>query len=148
MNEINIRNASIDDISDILPLMSQLGYPSNNQKLTTRFKNFIDNDGYGISVASLDNKVVGIIAWSRSILFVSDKTRFHVEALIIDENYRGQKIGKRLMEHIEEIAKKYSPIIVDLTSGYRRAKDGTHAFYENLGYKSGETAGAYFRKEL
>lgn len=148
MSNINIRNATINDISAILPLMSQLGYPSSSEELAMRFKCFIDNDGYGVFVAELDNKVVGLIAWSRSLLFVSDKTRIHVEALVIDENYRGQKIGKKLMEYLEKIIKKYSPIIVDLTSGYRRAKDGTHAFYENLGYHSGEKAGAYFRKEL
>ncbi|WP_395477346.1 GNAT family N-acetyltransferase [Rickettsia endosymbiont of Pantilius tunicatus] len=148
MNEINIRSATINDISSILPLMSQLGYPSSIEELTARFSNFINIDGYGVAVASLDNKIVGAIAWSKSILFVSDKTRIHVEALIIDENYREQKIGKKLMEYLEEIAKNYSPVIVDLTSGYRRAKDGTHAFYENIGYKCGESAGAYFRKEL
>jgi len=148
MNEINIRNLTVDNISAILPLMSQLGYPSSVEELTARFSNFISINGYGVAVASLNNNIVGLIAWSKSVLFVLDKTRIHVEALIIDENYRGQKIGKKLVEYLEEIAKKYSPVLVDLTSGYHRAKDGTHAFYENLGYKSGESAGAYFRKEL
>lgn len=148
MNKINIRSATINDISSILLLMSQLGYPSSLEELTTRFKKFINNDGYGVAVASLNNEIVGVIAWSKSMLFVSDKIRIHVEALVIDENYRGQKIGKKLMEYLEEKAKKYNQVLVDLTSGYRRAKDGTHAFYENLGYKSGESAGAYFRKEL
>lgn len=148
MNEINICSATINDISSILPLMSQLGYPSSLEELTTRLKKFINNDGYGVAVASLNNEIVGVIAWSKSMLFVSDKIRIHVEALVIDENYRGQKIGKRLMEYLEEKAKKYYQVLVDLTSGYRRAKDGTHAFYENLEYKCGESAGAYFRKEL
>ena len=54
------------------------------------------------------------------------------------------------MEYLEEIAKKYSskysPVIVDLTSGYRRAKDSTHIFYEVLGYhNSGEMAKLYLR---
>ncbi len=57
------------------------------------------------------------------------------------------------MEYLEEIVKKYSskysPVIVDLTSGYRRAKDSTHIFYEVLGYhNSGEMAKLYLRKEL
>ncbi len=83
------------------------------------------------------------------MLFVSDKVRFHIEALIVEPNYRGQQIGKKLMNYLEELAGKYNPVIIDLTSGYRRAKDGTHAFYEKLGYhNSGEMAKLYLRKEL
>ncbi|GFY55683.1 hypothetical protein TNIN_413871 [Trichonephila inaurata madagascariensis] len=136
MNNINIHKATLDNVTNILPLMAQLGYSSSSEELTARFKNFINSDGYGIAIASLDNKIVGLIAWSKSLLFVSDKTRIHIEALIVGEKYRGKQIGKKLMEYLEEIAKKYSPVIVDLTSGYRRAKYRTHIFYEMLGYIS------------
>ena len=45
--------------------------------------------------------------------------------------------------------KNYSPVIVDLTSGYRRAKDSTHIFYEVLGYhNSGEIAKYIFKKRV
>ncbi|MFY9589608.1 GNAT family N-acetyltransferase [Rickettsia endosymbiont of Halotydeus destructor] len=145
---VNIRPITIKDISNILPLMSQLGYSCSLEELTARFKSFINNDGYGVVVAKLDSKVVGLIAWSKSLLFVSDKIRIHIEALVVDENYRRQQIGEKLISYLEEIAKRHNPVIIDLTSGYRRAKGGTHAFYENLGYHSGEKAGLYFRKEL
>jgi hypothetical protein len=40
-------------------------------------------------------------------------------------------------------------IIIDLTSGLRRAKAGSHEFYKNLGYKNeGYMAKLYLRKEL
>lgn len=53
------------------------------------------------------------------------------------------------MEYLEEIVKKYSLVIVDLTSGYRCATDSTHIFYEVLGYhNSGEMAKLYLRQEL
>ncbi|GFY55682.1 acetyltransferase family protein [Trichonephila inaurata madagascariensis] len=123
MNNINIHKATLDNVTNILPLMAQLGYSSSSEELTARFKNFINSDGYGIAIASLDNKIVGLIAWSKSLLFVSDKTRIHIEALIVGEKYRGKQIGKKLMEYLEEIAKKYSPVIVDLTSGYRHEYD-------------------------
>ncbi|MEY4463769.1 MAG: hypothetical protein RLZZ81_740 [Pseudomonadota bacterium] len=149
MSGVNISLATLDNIPNILPLMSQLGYPSSLDDLTTRFKNFINNDGYGVALASLDNKIVGFIAWSKSILFVSNKTRIHIEALIVDENYKGQQIGKKLIKYLEKVAEKYSPVIIDLVSGTRRAKDGTHIFYKKLGYyNSGEMAKLYLRKEL
>lgn len=149
MNNINIHKATLDNITNILPLMAQLGYSSSSEELTARFKNFINSDGYGIAIASLDNKIVGLIAWSKSLLFVSDKTRIHIETLIVDENYHGRQIGKKLIEYLEEIVKKYSPVIIDLVSGTRRAKDGTHIFYEKLSYyNSGEMAKLYLIKEL
>nr|WP_253307436.1 GNAT family N-acetyltransferase [Rickettsia endosymbiont of Ceutorhynchus assimilis] len=149
MSNINIQLATISDVNGILPLMAQLGYPCSLNQLRDRFKNFINNEGYGIAIANLDNKIAGLIAWSKSMLFVSDKVRFHIEALIVEPNYRGQQIGKKLMNYLEELAGKYNPVIIDLTSGYRRAKDGTHAFYEKLGYhNSGEMAKLYLRKEL
>ncbi|AFB28766.1 GNAT family N-acetyltransferase [Rickettsia rickettsii] len=149
MSSVNISLATPDNITNILPLMAQLGYPSSSEELIARFKNFINREGYGVALASLDNKRVGFIAWSKSLLFASDKTRIHIEALVIDENYRGKQIGKKLMEYLEEIVKKYSLVIVDLTSGYRCAKDSTHIFYEVLGYhNSGEMAKLYLRQEL
>ncbi|QQV75198.1 hypothetical protein H6P87_00746 [Rickettsia tillamookensis] len=149
MSSVNISLATPDNITNIISLMAQLGYPSSSEELTARFKNFINSDGYGVAIASLDNKIVGFIAWSKSLLFVSNKTRIHIEALIVDENYRGRQIGKKLMEYLEEIAEKYSPVIIDLVSGTRRVKDGTHIFYEKLGYhNSGEMAKLYLRKEL
>ncbi len=149
MSSVNISLATPDNITNILPLIAQLGYPSSSEELIARFKNFINREGYGVALASLDNKIVGFIAWSKSLLFASDKTKIHIEALVIDENYRGKQIGKKLMEYLEEIAKKYSLVIVDLTSGYRCAKDSTHIFYEVLGYhNSGEMAKLYLRKEL
>jgi len=84
-----------------------------------------------------------------SASFVSDATRIHVEGLVVDEQYRGQGIGKKLMLFVEAFAEQFSPVIIDLTSGARRAADGSHEFYKNLGYANeGPKAKLYFRKML
>ena len=148
-NSIVIRHANINDIPDILPLLAQLGYPCDLKDLRARFKRFIQNPGYGVVVACLDDRSVGWVAWSKSDLFVLDKVRFHIEGLIVEENYRGMGIGKKLMKFVEDIAKQHTPIIVDLTSGLRRASDGSHEFYKRLGYQNeGPMAKLYLRKEL
>ncbi len=43
MNNLDIRLATISDILDILPLMSQLGYLASPEELIMRFKNFINS---------------------------------------------------------------------------------------------------------
>lgn len=53
------------------------------------------------------------------------------------------------MTFVEEFANDFNPYIIELTSGIRRAKDGTHAFYHAPGYQDeGYMAKFYLRKEI
>lgn len=146
---IIIRHASLNDLPGLLPLLTQLGYTCDLKNLTARFLRFLSTTGYGVAVCEMKSEIVGLVAWSQSQLFVSDKVRFHIEGLVVLENHRGLGIGKKLMSFVETIAKQHSPAIVDLTSGVRRAKDGSHEFYHRLGYHNeGPMAKVYLRKEL
>ena len=146
---ISVRSAQISDIPTLVPLMDQLGYPVSEHELKLRFERFTKNNGYGVAVACLENQVVGFVAWSGSSVFVLDKVRFYIESLVVDEKYRGYGIGKKLMLFVEDIARKFSPAIIDLTSGIRCAKYGSHEFYKNLGYHNeGPMAKLYLRKEV
>lgn len=144
-----IRLAAVADVPSLLPLIAQLGYPLGQSQLEQRFERFISHKGYGVAVAVSESNLVGWIAWSKSFLFVSDMVRFHIEGLVVDENHRGKGIGKKLISFVETIAMDHMPAIVDLVSGVRRAKDGTHDFYKNLGYQNeGHMAKLYLRKEI
>lgn len=146
---ITIRLATINDIPELLPLMSKLEYPTTKEILEKRFSNFTAREGYGVAIALSKDKIIGFVAWSKSMLFVSDAVRFHIEGIIVDSNYRGHGVGKKLMLFVEEIAKASSPTIIDLTSGTRRKKDGSHEFYHALDYKNeGHMAKLYLRKEV
>jgi GNAT superfamily N-acetyltransferase len=154
-NKSIIRNAQINDIPELLPLLAQLGYPCELENLQARFIRFLDNYGYGVSVCEINTEIIGLVAWSRSDLFVSDKVRFHIEALIVSDQHRGIGIGigigigKKLIHFVEGVAKQNSPAIVDLTSGLRRAEEGNHEFYKRLWYQNeGLMAKLYLRKEL
>ena len=106
-------------------------------------------EDYGVAVAEKANEIIGLVAWSKTTLLVSQKTRIHIEGLVVNKQYRGQGIGKKLMNFVEDIAKTLSPCIIDLTSGLRRAKDGSHEFYKTLCYKNdGPMAKLYLRKEV
>lgn len=146
---IIIRNAEIRDMDALLPLLEQLGYSTTKELLEKRFTKFLFVEGYGVAVACMDDKIVGFVAWSKSNLFVSDASRIHIEGIAVDKNYRGQNIGKQLMQFVENYAGQFSPAIIDLTSGLRRAGEGTHEFYQKLGYKNeGLMSKLYLRKEV
>ena len=144
-----IRHAAIDDTPKLLPLLSELGYPSTLEDLNRRFLKFVKNPGYGIAVCEMNEEITGFIAWTTTDHLISDATRFSIVGIVVSTNHRNMGIGKKLMKFVEDIAKQHSPSIIDLTSGLRRAQDGTHEFYKRIGYKNeGHMAKLYLRKEL
>lgn len=146
---MNIRHAELNDIPKFLPLVAHLGYPCKPGNLQARCIRFLDKPGYGVAVCEMNTEIIGMVAWSKSELFVLDKSRFRIEGLVVSEIHRSKGIGKKLMLFVEAIAKHHSPATVELTSGLRRAVDGSHEFYERLGYKNeGRMAKLYLRKEL
>lgn len=144
-----IRHATIDDTPQFLPLLSELGYPATLENLNRRFLKFLDNPGYGIAVCEMDEEITGLVAWTKTDHLISDVTRFSIIGLVVSISHRGVGIGKKLMRFVEDIAKQYPPVIIDLTSGLSRAHEGTHEFYKRIGYQNeGPTAKLYLRKEL
>lgn len=146
---MTIRSALLTDLTRIKILIQELGYEVSKNTLMQRYETFLSNPGYGISVIEFEDLIVGFVAWSKSMVFLTGATRFHVEALIIDSKYQGKGLGKKLLSFVETIAKSYTPSIVDLTSGKRRAKEGTHDFYKKCGYQNeGFLAKIYLKKEI
>lgn len=144
-----IRHATIDDTPKLLPLLSALGYPATLKDLNRRFLKFVKQPGFGVAVCEIHEDITGFVAWTKTDYFISDATRFSIVGLVVSTSHRGMGIGKKLMNFVEDIAQQNSPAIIDLTSGLRRAQDGTHEFYKRLGYQNeGRTAKLYLRKEL
>lgn len=144
-----IRRAESRDLPQILPLLSELGYPCTLAELRLRFERCGLHPGYGVAVAEDAGQLIGLIAWSQTPLFLSEGLRFHIEALVVGSNHRGQGIGKQLVEYVEAIARNNLPAWVDLTSALKRAADGSHTFYKKLGYcNEGTAEKVYLRKNL
>lgn len=57
----------------------------------------------------------------------------NVDEMVVDENYRGQGIGKKLMQRITEIATENNCKRLELESSFHRER--AHAFYEELGFE-------------
>lgn len=60
-----------------------------------------------------------------------------IEDVVIDNEYRGQHLGRRLMEHILQQASSYAPIDLYLTSNPKRI--AANALYQSLGFQRKET---------
>ncbi len=149
MVQVNALNLSKDSIQELISLFEQLGYPQHVREFEIRLEEFLQNPGYGIALAYENNKAIGMVAWTKSMTLVTNKTRLRIEGLVVDLDHRNKGVGKQLMYYVEDFARQFSPCIIELTSGARRAVDGSHDFYNAIGYKnSGDTEKLYFRKEV
>lgn len=60
-----------------------------------------------------------------------------IEDVVVLSDYRGQHLGKQLMEHVLEEAQKYAPIELHLTSNPKRTV--ANILYQSLGFQRKET---------
>lgn len=135
--------------TQIAKLLAQLGYPQDLELFKERLECFVKLPGYGVAIASENEIIVGLVAWSKSMCLVNNKTRVRIEALVVDSEHRQKGVGEKLMNFVEDFAMQFSPCIIELTSGAKRRADGSHDFYDKIGYKNvGDAEKIYLRKEV
>ena len=64
-------------------------------------------------------------------------TKASIEDVVVSSAYRGQHLGKMLMEYVLEQAKAYAPIVLHLTSNPMRV--AANQLYQSLGFQKKET---------
>lgn len=67
-------------------------------------------------------------------------------ALIVSPAYRGQGIGRQLVEAAEKAARDLGCITMEVTSA--RSRTESHPFYQNLGYQERGDRSARYLKDL
>lgn len=134
MNEIQIREAQEKDALKLSELMKQLGYPISTEIILARIKLYQSNQAYFSYVAEINNCVIGSISVAIIDYFHREGRFARIVAMIVDEDYRKQGVGKQLIDRAEQAIKKYHCDFVELTSGMHREGLGSHNFYQKLGY--------------
>ena len=138
-----IREAQAADIPRILELYRQLAFtpqPPNTPQPSTveyqqAFSNISQTTGYQLLVAEEDSKILGTAVVAILPGIAHGVSPFAVvEYVVVDEARRSQGIGRLLMEHIKEQAKKAGCYKIMLTSDNRRTE--AHDFYRSLGYEA------------
>ena len=64
-------------------------------------------------------------------------TKASIEDVVVSSAYRGQHLGKQLMEYVLEQAQAYAPIELQLTSNPMRV--AANKLYQSLGFQKKET---------
>ena len=136
-----IRNMKEKDLNGVSILYKSLiGKQCNAENMAEQFALISKNDNYILLVAEENGKVVGTVMGIRCITMVSNFNYFMaIEALIVDNEYRGKGISKLLLLNMENSAKQVGCSYIILVSGKQR--EVAHKLYESLGYGKDEAKG-------
>lgn len=141
---ISIRLMAVEDLPAARGLLSQLGYPLDEEELARRFASVSGAREHAIFVADGGSHLVALChIFARPAL---DKPpEAVVQALVVDGASRGCGIGRAMMAAAEAWASDLGFESVALASNVARSE--AHAFYEGIGYERTATS-HLFRKGL
>lgn len=139
----SVREALLADAQRITSLAGQLGYEVPLAHVERQLRRV--NDDRAILVAVVPR--VGVVGWIGVTLHegITDSGRADIEGLVVEDEYRGNGIGRLLVQAAEEWARRRNCTSMRLVSNVVRER--AHEFYRRLGYDVLKTQHA-FKKSL
>ena len=134
MSEPIIRELRKEDLwNGFLTTLDSLRKASDidRNKADEIFEKINSNPDHIVAVAELDGKIVGSTTLLIEPKFIhKGGVVGHIEDVVIDKKFQGQKIGEKIMKYLLEFAKNQGcyKTILDCT-------DDVKPFYEKLGFK-------------
>jgi len=129
---IKFRELKLKDEKDIKKLLKQLTI----NKIDFSIKQILRDKNCNCLVVEGNGKIVGFGALVLNMVPCRGYIA-KIEDVLVDEKYRGQGLGKKLMQELIKIAKNKKIKIVNLTSSPKRV--GAIKLYTSLGFKLLET---------
>jgi len=141
---VRLRPMTRCDTPHSLALLAQLGYRLTQVEAERRYAAVAASARHSLLVAEVDQRIVGLLhVYARPAL--EKPPEAVVQALVVDQAFRGAGIGRTLMAAAERWASEQGYRSVALSSNVVRT--GAHAFYEAIGYQPIATS-RLLRKEL
>lgn len=134
----NIREASMDDLPDILDLYRQFDMDNGNtlelNKAAAIFKKMKSYPDYKIYVAEDENVIVGTFALAimDNIAHLGSPSGL-VEDVVVSAKMQGKGIGKKMMETAMDLCRSKGCYKLALSSNLKRVN--AHRFYESIGFE-------------
>ncbi|MCK5892271.1 MAG: GNAT family N-acetyltransferase [Aeromicrobium sp.] len=141
MTTLVVREATPDDLGDVLALMAQdarsPGTPVSSvasPRQRSALDELVADPAHQVLVGLVDGVVVATahVTWLR-VLSADGGLYCQVENVRTDEQHRGRGIGRELMAWIEAAARDRGAARLQLTTHHTRTD--AHRFYERLGYE-------------
>lgn len=143
---IQIRKAQFPEDSPALhQLTHQLGYPCSLASFQQRMDQLHQHPMYQTWIAELNHQVVGYLGSLVHLSWEHDQQILHIQALVVDENCRGQGVGQHLLAAVEDYCRLQGIGWMIVLSGNRTKRQGAHQFYLHHGFSVSSSA---FHKKL
>lgn len=129
------RNLEIEDYNKgFIDLLSQLTTTGNIsfEEFKKNFEHMKElNNIHHIVVICYKDRIIGTGTLVIEPKFIHKCSYVgHIEDIVIDNKYRGQNLGKKMVEHLKNIARQYNCYKIILN-----CSDNNVKFYENCGFK-------------
>lgn len=128
-----IREAKSTDSEQIRRLLIQLGYERDEFELKNQLLQMLSEPQHTICVAEESTKLIGLLTFHSLIKLTYRYPVGRITAFVVDEEYRGQGVGKIMLAYIEEKARSLKCEWIEVTSNARRVE--AHHFYQQNGYE-------------
>lgn len=142
--DIRYRIASTTDSSEIARLSGQLGCNVEKNQVIERLNKIVDQKDHVVFVAEIEGKLIGWIH-AHGRYLIESPPYVEIGGLIVDSTFRGQKIGKFLVERCEEWSKLLGFKEIRVRTNETRLE--TLIFYKKIGFENTK-AQKVFKKEL
>ena len=136
MDNINISKAKTDDFPEIFVLLQQL-WPDkklDKERLKEAFDQGLENQFQEYLIAKYDGRTIGFVTLTIRSSLWQEGNLAHVDELIVDQEFRGEGVGTKLLNEITKLAKEKSCKKIELDSAFHRKE--SHSFYESLGFEN------------
>src|SRR5258708_7643314 len=130
--EREIREAKLKDANSIALLLNEMGHQSSVEEVSKRLKVLGNSNIDQIWVCEKDSKVIGFLSFHVWPRFYARGNQGRITAMAVENDFRGQGYGRKLIEHAEKYAKASDCARVEVSSYSRRID--THQFYKSVGY--------------
>ena len=134
MSEPIIRELRKEDLwNGFLTTLDSLRQASDidRNKAEEIFEKINSNPDHIVAIAELDGKIVGSTTLLIEPKFIHKGGLVgHIEDVVVDKNFQGQRIGEKIIKYLLEFAKNrgcYKTIL--------DCSDDVKSFYEKLGFK-------------
>lgn len=95
----------------------------------------LDDANCHLYVIKMDERIIGCA--TLCLYHSPTGTKGTIEDVVVSSAYRGQDLGRQLMEYVLEQAKQYAPLDIYLTSKPKRV--AANNLYQSLGFQRKET---------
>lgn len=141
---ILIRKAFLSDSKEIARLSSQLGYPVDVSQLEERLQYISNNNDHIVYVMESNHVLFGWI--HANVRFLIESSPFvEIAGLVVDSAYRGNGIGKQLVQACEQWAAESGFTKIRVRTNQTRS-DAVQ-FYNRIGFTNNKSQHV-FDKEI